>query len=187
MSEGGGQRESGPHCARARARARSSAHPPHPLRNTLHVHRINYWAGPIVGFPPPSTHDNASGWPVFAPQDPINRAPNGTRLQVVQGWARLLEQWLPFNLASFLTVAGPSTYWTQMAWYAAYQGFVPCPQAPDACVQPVYADLGRPLGAPLGARQQLGAYRWARSFEHAVVTLDLEDPLGPGTSIVWSA
>ena len=176
-----------PHCARA-ARSHSLPRPPATrTRAPPSANRINYWAGPIVGFPPPSTHDNASGWPVFAPQDPTNRAPNGTRLQVVQGWARLLEQWFPFNLASFLTVAGPGTYWTQMVWYAAYQGFVPCPQAPDACVQPAYADLGRPLGAPLGARRQLGPYRWVRSFEHAVVTLDLEDPLGPGTSIVWGA
>ena len=146
---------------------------------------MNYWAGPIVGFS--AAKDNTSGWPVFAPQDPRNRAPTGTRAEVVQGWAELLNQWLPFNLASFLTVAGPSTYFTQMVWYAAFQGFVPCPQAPDTCCtpQPLYPDMHRPLGAPLGARQQLGPYRWARHFEHAVVTLDLDDPLGPGTSIVW--
>ena len=122
---------------------------------------------------------------MFAPQDPSNRAPNGTRLEVVQGWGRLLEKWLPFNLASFLVVAGPSTYWTQMVWYAAFEGFAPCPQAPASCVQPAQADVRRPLGAPLGPRAQLGAYKWVRRFEHAVVTLDLDEPLGPGTSIVW--
>jgi hypothetical protein len=30
-------------------------------------------------------------------------------------------------------------------------------------------------------------YTWVRHFEHAVVTLDLNDPLGPGTSIVWDS
>jgi len=140
-----------------------------------------------VGFP---THaDNMSGWPVFAPQDPLNHAPNGTKQEVIQGWGKIMAQWLPYNLATFLTVAGPTTYFTQMVWYAAFQGFVPCPQAPDTCIdpQPIYATLmNKPLGPPLGARQQLGTYRWVRHFQHAVVTLDLDDPLGPGTSIVWN-
>ena len=140
-----------------------------------------------MGFP--TTKDNMSGWPVFAPQDPVNHAPNGTKLQIVQGWGKLMAQWLPFNLASFLTIAGPSSYFTQMVWYAAFQGFVPCPLAPDSCVDPthLYDIMRKPLGPPLGLRQQLGPYKWVRHFQHAVVTLDLEDPLGPGTSIVWGA
>lgn len=162
-------------------------HPPHPPY--LYHHRINYWPGPIIGFPS-SHNDNMSGWPIFAPQDPLNHAPNGTKLEVIQGWSKLMAQWLPFNLATFLTVAGPSTYFTQMVWYAAFQGFVPCPQAPDTCLdpQPIYASImNKPLGPPLGARVQLSTYRWVRHFQHAVVTLDLDDPLGPGTSIVWNA
>ena len=72
--------------------------------------------------------------------------------------------------------------------YASYQGFLPCPEAPDTCCtpQPLYPEMHRALGAPLGPRAALGQYKWQREFEHAVVTLDLEDPLGPGTSIVWS-
>ena len=147
---------------------------------------VNYWAGPITGF---SQYGNTSGWPTYAPDDASNRTPNGTKAEVVRGWSHLLETWLPFNLASFLTVAGPSTYFTQMVWYAAFQGFLPCPTAPDSCCtpQPFYPELfTKSLGAPAGPRQQVGAYRWVRHFEHAVVTLDLTDPLGPGTSIVWS-
>ena len=146
----------------------------------------NYWAGPIVGFS--NANDNTTGWPTFAPLDPDNKAPNGTKLQVVQGWAALLNKWFPFNLASFLTVAGPSSYFTQMVWYASYQGFLPCPDAPGTCCtpQPLYPEMQNKLGSPLGPRQQLGPYRWVRNFEHAIVTLDLDDPLGPGTSIVWN-
>ena len=51
---------------------------------------------------------------------------------------------------------------------------------------PQYDMMHKPLGPPLGPRQQLSAYRWVRRFEHAVVTLDLDEPLGPGTSIVWT-
>ena len=141
---------------------------------------VNYWAGPITGF--------AGGWPKYAPNDANNHTPNGTKAEVARGWAKLLQTWLSFNLASFLTVAGPSTYFTQMVWYASFQGFLPCPTAPDSCStpQPFYPELFKPLGPPAGPRKQAGPYRWVRQFEHAVVTLDLTDPLGPGTSIVWS-
>jgi len=147
--------------------------------------RMNYWAGPITGF---SKYGNTSGWPTYAPEDPINIAPNGTSAQVVQGWTERLLKWLPFNLASFLTVAGPSTYFTQMVWYSPYQGFLPCPSSPDSCCtpQPMYPELHKPLGAPSGPRRQVGPFRWVRQFQNALVTLDLTDPLGPGTSIVWS-
>jgi hypothetical protein len=125
--------------------------------------------------------------PVYAPGDPVNRAPNGTQAEIYKGWQGILSQWLPFNLALFLTVAGKSTYFTQMVWYAAYQGFEPCPDDPGTCLapSPFYPEMHKPLGPPFGRRVQLGKYKWVRQFEHAVVTLDLEDPLGPGTSIVW--
>jgi hypothetical protein len=155
------------------------------LANGTKVVAINTWPGPITRFPGASdaTHD----WPAYAPGDPTNRAPNGTTAQVVAGWTALLEQWLPFNLAAFLTVAGPSSYFSQAVWYAAFQGFAPCPSSPGTCVDPTYPDLSRPLGPPLGPRTRVDTYTWVRHFEHAVVTLDLNDPLGPGTSIVWDS
>lgn len=153
------------------------------LANGTKVVAANYWPGPITHFP--SAPDATRGWPAYAPGDPVNSAPNGTAAEVVAGWTALLEKWLPFNLAAFLTVAGPSTYFSQMVWYAAYQGFAPCPSTPGVCVDPVYADMSRPLGPPLGPRAQVGPYKWVRSFEHAVVTLDLDD--AAGTSIVWGA
>jgi hypothetical protein len=49
-----------------------------------------------------------------------------------------MEQSLPFNLAMFLSVAGRgTTYFMQMVWYAAYEGNVACPAAPDTCCAPV--------------------------------------------------
>ena len=154
------------------------------MYNGTKVVGLNCWPGPITRFP--QAPDATRGWPAYAPGDPANTAPNGTTAEIVAGWTALLEKWLPFNLAAFLVVAGPSTYFSHNVWYAAFQGFAPCPAAPGTCVSPEYPDLSRPLGAPLGPRAQLGPYRWARSFEHAVVTLDLDEPLGPGTSIVWS-
>jgi hypothetical protein len=157
------------------------------MSNGSKVVALNYWPGPIVGFPPPG--NNSSGWPMYAPNDPVHRTPNGTRAEVIQGWTDLLSAWLPYNLASFLTVAGPSSYFTEMAWYAAVQGFAPCPDAPDSCAFPTpqaAAVMNNSLGPPLGPRVQLGPYKWVRKFAHAVVTLDLDEPLGPGTSIVWS-
>ena len=145
---------------------------------------MNFWAGPITGFS--SANDTTRGWPTYPPRDPTNHAPTGTAAEVRRGWAANLERWMPFNLAAFLSVAGPSTYFTQMVWYASYEGFLPCPTAPDTCIGVPSTDMHRPLGAPLGLRQQLSQYKWQRRFEHAVVTLDLEDPLGPGTSIAWS-
>jgi len=154
------------------------------LANGSKVVAVNYWPGPITRFS--NAPDATGGWPEYAPGDVVNRAPNGTAAEVVAGWTALLETWLPFNLAAFLSVAGPTTYFSQMVWYAPFQGFAPCPASPGTCVDPQYPDMLRPLGAPLGARTQVGAYKWVRTFEHAVVTLDLDEPLGPGTSIVWS-
>ena len=52
---------------------------------------------------------------------------------------------------------------------------------------PWYPALKRPLGQPLRDRQSLKTpYSWKREFEHATVFLDLEDPLGNGTRIVWA-
>lgn len=155
------------------------------VANGTKVVAMNYWPGPITRFP--NVPGPTDGWPAYAPGDPANVAPNGTAADVVAGWTALLEKWLPFNLAMFLSVAGPSSYFTQMAWYASYQGFAPCPATPGTCADPTYPDMLRPLGAPLGPRVQLSTYKWVRTFEHAVVTLDLDEPLGPGTNIVWGA
>lgn len=158
------------------------------LANGSKVVSVNYWAGPITGFS--KADDHTRGFPLYAPADPHNAPPNGTsRAQVFEGWQRKLTEWLPFNLAMFLSVAGPRTYFTQMVWYAASQGFAPCPAAPDSCCAPApfYPEMQRRLGPPAGPRVRLPghAYRWVRHFKHAVVTVDLEQPLGPGTSIVW--
>jgi hypothetical protein len=155
------------------------------IANGTKLVSVNYWAGPIVGFS--QAQDNTRGFPLYAPEDPDNRVPNGTRAEVFAGWQRQLTKWLPFNLAMFLSVAGPRTYFTQMVWYASFQGFVPCPDAPSTCCAPTpfYPDMHRSLGAPKAPRRQVAKYKWVRDFENAAVTLDLEDPLGPGTSIVW--
>eukprot|EP01043_Picozoa_sp_COSAG02_P009163 COSAG02_NODE_307_length_25111_cov_5.306693_3_plen_467_part_00 len=155
------------------------------LANGTKLVSVNYWAGPIIGFS--QAQDNTRGFPLYAPEDPDNRVPNGTRAEVFAGWQRQLTKWLPFNLAMFLSVAGPRTYFTQMVWYASFQGFVPCPDAPSTCCAPTpfYPDMHRSLGAPKAPRRQVAKYKWVRDFENAAVTLDLEDPLGPGTSIVW--
>jgi hypothetical protein len=157
------------------------------ISNGSKVISVNYWAGPIIGFA--KTNDNTSGLPKYAPDDPHNRVPNGTRAEVIEGWQQLLTKWLPFNLAMFLSVAGPRTYFTQMVWYASFQGFMPCPDAPDTCCAPTpfYPEMHKKLGPPKGPRLQLAKYKWVRHFEHAVVTLDLEEPLGPGTSITWGS
>ena len=67
-------------------------------------------------------------------------------------------------------------------------GFVPCPEAPDSCAFPSvgYPELWKPLGAPLGPRVALAPYRWQRRFEHATVTLDLDDPIG-GSAVRFHA
>ena len=85
------------------------------------------------------------------------------------------------------SVAGESSYFTQSVWYASSQGAIACPADTDSCCapRPFYPDMHRPLGAPLGLRKAVSEYKWVRHFEHAVVTVDLDEPLGPGTSIVW--
>lgn len=149
---------------------------------------FNAWPGPIIGFDS-NVSSPGHGLPTFAPGDPNNRAPTGTKAQVYAGWRAQLERYLPFNLAAFLTIAGPNTYFTQMVWYASNQGFVPCPKAPDTCMGPTpwYPMMSQSLGAPQGPRVQLGPYKWRRTFAHAVVTLDLDQPLGPGTNIQWGS
>lgn len=155
--------------------------------NGSRVYSGNYWAGPIVGFKKRTPGDNASGFPMYAAGDPNNVAPTGTRAEIFEGWKQILSKWLPFNLAMFLIVAGDRSYFTQMVWYAAFEGFMPCPDAPDSCMapSPFYPEMHKPLGPPAGPRQVLSTYKWVRHFEHATVTVDLDEPLGPGTSIVW--
>eukprot|EP00466_Bigelowiella_natans_P008639 jgi/Bigna1/82827/fgenesh1_pg.98_\ len=146
---------------------------------TKHVF-LSFWAGPYTGF--------TNGWPSFSANDPYNNTtPEGTSSQLYEAWRAQLLKYLPFNLASFLLVANERTYFTQAVWYELHQGFVPCPDAPDTCAAPSewYSLLDKPLGPPLGPRTQEGAYRWRREFANATVTLDLDEPLGPGTSIDW--
>jgi len=150
----------------------------------------SFWAGPYVGF---STEEGlAKGWPRYHDNSQpcgsnSTQGLNCTAAQHYAGWRAALARWLPFNLASFLSVAQPTTWFTQAVWYEVHQGFVPCDDAPDTCAlaSSFYADyLKRPLGAPRGRRVKVGPYQWTREFEHATVTLDLTSPL-EGTSIVF--
>ena len=61
------------------------------------------------------------------------------------GWKKALAKYLPFNLAAFLSVATPTTWFTQAVWYADDQGFYTCPDAPTTCAAPedFYADYLR--------------------------------------------
>jgi hypothetical protein len=169
------------------------------MANGSKVVNVNYWPGPMIDLSKRKPGDNSSGWPIYAPGDKENRAPNGTKAQVVEGWQHMLTKWFPFNLAMFLSVAGESTYFTQSVWYASNQGSVACPADPDSCTapSPFYPDMQRSLGPPLGPRTPVqiqqrdgtyttSKYKWVRHFQHAVVTVDLDEPLGPGTSIVWN-
>lgn len=157
------------------------------VANGSKIVAFNAWPGPIIGFDT-NVSSPGHGLPTFSPNDPDNKPPTtGTQAQIYAWWRAQLEKYLPFNLAAFLTIAGPGTYFTQMVWYASFQGFVPCPEAPDTCMGPTpwYPMMSQPLGAPQGPRVQLGPYKWRRTFAHAIVTLDLAEPLGPGTAIQW--
>lgn len=139
----------------------------------------SFWAGPYTT--PSFEH---TGWPAYA-NGVQPCGVNCTASQQYAGWRSALVKYLPFNLAAFLTVAGPNTWFTQAVWYEDHQGFFPCPEAPNTCAMPddFYAGyLKRPLGAPKGRRQKEGAYKWTREFEKATVTLDLNQPLA-GSSI----
>ena len=112
---------------------------------------------------------------------------NCTLTQLYDGWRAQLVKYLPFNLAAFLSVAQSNTWFTQAVWYADNQGFVPCPKEPGTCAMPndFYASyLKKPLGKPKGARVLVGSYKWTREFEHATVTVDLNNPV-EGSGIVF--
>ena len=132
------------------------------------------------------TPSGPQNWPAYA----SGTQPCGTNCSAAEqyaGWRSALVKYLPFNLAAFLTVAQENTWFTQAVWYEDRQGFIPCPDAPDTCATPAdfYAEyLDRPLGPPLGARRKVAAYRWTREFEHATVTLDLDDPVG-GSGVLF--
>ena len=82
-----------------------------------------------------------------------------------------------FTLAAFLAVAGDSSFFSY-ASNSAHNSY-------EMGYTPWREEYGWPLGKPLGPRKQLGGYKWVRRFEHAVVTVDLDEPLGPGTAIEW--
>jgi len=150
----------------------------------------SFWAGHYVGFS--SEPGPGHGWPkYFDNSQPCgSKSSTGThctRDQLYSGWRQQLEKYLPFNLAAFLTVAQANTWFTQAVWYQDQQGFMPCPDRPNSCAlgDSFYADyLKKPLGSPKGLRKKVSAYKWTREFEHATVTLDLNNPLG-GSGIVF--
>ena len=142
----------------------------------------SFWAGPYHGVMTYFDHTEPCG-----ANDTKWGGPNCTAAQKNEGWKSELVKWLPFNLASFLSVAGPNTWFTQAVWYADNQGFFPCPDAPGTCMvdSSFYSDyLARPLGAPLGPRNvdASNKFKWTREFAHATVTLDLTEPLSSGVA-----
>jgi hypothetical protein len=150
----------------------------------------SHWAGPYVGF---STESGLSkGWPKYHDNSQpcgsnSTQGANCTAAQHMMGWRDELIKWLPFNLASFLSVAQQNTWFTLAVWYSDNQGFAPCPDNPASCAfdPSFYSDyLKQPLGKPLNVRQKVGYYKWTREFEHATVTVDLTSPL-EGTKIVF--
>ena len=140
----------------------------------------SFWAGPYSRVMAYADHTEPCGT-----NDVKWGGPNCTTAQKNEGWKSELVKWLPFNLASFLSVAGPNTWFTQAVWYADDQGFFPCPDAPNTCMvdSSFYSDyLTTPLGPPLGPRKvdASNAHKWTREFAHATVTLDLTKPLSSG-------
>ena len=134
----------------------------------------------------------AKGWPEYHDQSqPCGRhsaqGVNCTAAEHYKGWQDELDKWLPFNLASFLSVAQANTWFTQAVWYQDNQGFAPCRSDPGSCAfdPSFYSDyLKQPLGRPLNVRAKVGDYKWVREFEHATVTVDLNSPL-EGSTIVF--
>lgn len=82
--------------------------------NKSHIIFCSFWAGPYVGF--------KDGWPAYWD----GSQPNGTTPELYQGWRQMLNKYLPFNLAAFLSVAAENTFFTQAVWYEDHQGFMPC-------------------------------------------------------------
>jgi hypothetical protein len=140
----------------------------------------SFWAGPYTGF-------GSHGGPQYAKG--VQPFPaNATTAEQNIGWKKALTKYLPFNLAAFLTVAQPNTWFTQAVWYADFQGFYPCPDAPTTCQMPddFYASyLKKPLGAPAGPRKKVGEYKWTREFAHATVTLDLNGDFASASGVAF--
>jgi hypothetical protein len=131
---------------------------------------VSTWPGLFVttgsGKPGPGT---GPGWPTYpAPPSP----------HTMDAWRSALLDKFEFAFAATLLVAAPNVYQTYGVWYEMHQGFVDCPTQPSTCCTPPqwYPQLSKPLGAPLGPREQVGPYHWTRDFEHARVDVDLAAP-----------
>ena len=78
--------------------------------------------------------------------------------------------------------------WLQYeGWYNGItQGAIQCPDAPESCAAPLdwYPDLSAPLGPPLGPASRTGNV-WTRSFQHAHVVLDVDNP--DASSVVFAS
>jgi len=132
---------------------------------------VALWPGLCVT---PFTKDGYPSWPG-------NTQPNTT-----DGWRAALLAKHSFALAAFLTVAEANVFMQFEGWYSLSQGAIQCPDAPESCSapDPWYPQLFQPLGAPLAPAARTGNV-WTRSFAHAVVTLDLDDPDSSG--VVFSS
>lgn len=108
------------------------------------------------------------------------------RPSTVDGLKKASVDRLVESLAPFLIVANERT-WLSYAWfYDADTGYVPCDDDPQSCSVPQgwYSDFARPLGQPLGPAHSDGNTRWSRAFQHAQVSIDLQDRAK--SSITWS-
>jgi len=155
-------------------------HCAHPAHAPFCACRQNYWAWAHRGLLEQwRQHERLAA---LRPARPATRPPTAPGSRVVQGWLALLNKWFPFNLASLLAVAGPSSYFTQAVWVRLLPGVPAVPRGPRHVLHaPAAHPEMQTRGAPTGASPAAPAPdRWVRYFEHAVVTLDLGRPAWAG-------
>ena len=99
-------------------------------------------------------------------------------------------EWFVPAYALFLLAVEPTVYWSYSWWYSVDDGiFAPAtPADANSTSAPVnwYPDLQKPLGAPAGPAARVpGGSGWVytRTFDHAVVTVDLSN--WRGATIAW--
>lgn len=99
-------------------------------------------------------------------------------------------EWFTPAYALFLLAVEPTVFWSYSWWYSSTDGYYAPATPADANTTsaPIgwYPDLKRPLGEPAGpAARVSGGSGWVytRTFDHAVVTVDLAN--WRGATIAW--
>jgi hypothetical protein len=126
------------------------------------------------------------GWPgpvntpiaQFGPTWPASCGADAGETRIARA-ANALAYFTP-SYALFLLAVEPTVYWSYSWWYSIADGYFPPASEADANTTSAplgwYPDLSKPLGAPLGPATQIeGGSGWiyTRSFEHAMVSVDL--------------